>query len=639
MVGFNPALTTQSKIFNVVKSLGYQPVKTDKTAELKSLKTKLIAGGSLAILLMLVKNPWLLWLLSTPIQFWAGKSFYQGAWSALKNKTSSMDTLVVLGTSTAYFYSAAVTVFKLDGHTFFETSGVIIIFILLGKFLESRAKNQASQAIDKLLALQPQAAHLIKNKQIIDVNINSLKVGDTVLVKPGEKVPLDGIIIKGASAVDESLVTGESLPVEKKPLDQVIGATLNTSQSFYLRIESIGEDTTLSKIIQLVRQAQGSKPAVQRLVDEVSRYFVPTVLVLSVVAFFISGLTGLIAVLVIACPCALGLATPTSIMVSVGKAAQIGVLVKAAPSLEIAAKAKVVVFDKTGTLTMGKPVVVGTYWYTVKNNKILALISASVSQSSHPLAQAINAYLAKSSLSRLPLIDRFEEIPGQGIKAVSGRNQILIGNQKLIPSVPVKSRLDTTAVWAKINNQVAARFNLFDQLKPEAPAAIAALKQLKIQAIMISGDHKSAAAKVAKALKLKKYYAEVQPQDKVKLVESLSQTQTVIMVGDGINDAPALAKAHLGIAMGGGTDVAIESAGMTLLRNDLNLVPRVIRLSQLTLINIKQNLFWAFAYNLILIPVAMLGKLNPMLAGLAMAFSSVSVMANALRLKRAKLWT
>jgi len=334
VVGFNPALTTQSKIFNVVKSLGYHPIKVDKTVELKALKTKLIIGGSLALVLLTsmfpfapawLKNPWLLWLLSTPIQFWAGKGFYQGAWSALKNKTSSMDTLVVLGTSTAYFYSAAVTLFKLEGHTFFETAGVIIIFILLGKFLEAKAKNQASQAIDKLLALQPQVAHLLKNKQIIDVNINNLKVGDSVLVKPGEKVPVDGVIIKGASAIDESLVTGESLPVEKKSGDKVIGATLNTSQSFYLRVESIGENTTLSKIIQLVRQAQGSKPTVQRLVDEVSRYFVPTVLVLSVVAFFLSGLTGLIAVLVIACPCALGLATPTSIMVSVGKAAQMGV--------------------------------------------------------------------------------------------------------------------------------------------------------------------------------------------------------------------------------------------------------------------------------------------------------------------------
>jgi len=647
VVGFNPALTTQSKIFNVVKSLGYHPIKVDKTVELKALKTKLIIGGSLALDLLTsmfpfapawLKNPWLLWLLSTPIQFWAGKGFYQGAWSALKNKTSSMDTLVVLGTSTAYFYSAAVTLFKLEGHTFFETAGVIIIFILLGKFLEAKAKNQASQAIDKLLALQPQVAHLLKNKQIIDVNINNLKVGDSVLVKPGEKVPVDGVIIKGASAIDESLVTGESLPVEKKSGDKVIGATLNTSQSFYLRVESIGENTTLSKIIQLVRQAQGSKPTVQRLVDEVSRYFVPTVLVLSVVAFFLSGLTGLIAVLVIACPCALGLATPTSIMVSVGKAAQMGVLVKSAPSLEIAAKIKIVVFDKTGTLTAGKPAVVGIYWHVAKNKtQIMALISAAVSQSSHPLAQAINVYLSKKSLGKLPPVSEFSEIPGQGIKAVSGKNKILIGNQKLIPAAPLKSKLDTTAVWAQINNQVVTRFNLFDQLKPEAQEAINALNQLKIQAIMISGDHQAAAAKVAKELKLKKFYAQVQPGDKVKLVADLSQSRTVAMVGDGINDAPALAKAHLGIAMGGGTDVAIESAGMTLLRNDLNLVPRVIRLSQLTLINIKQNLFWAFAYNLILIPVAMLGKLNPMLAGLAMAFSSVSVMANALRLKGAKL--
>ncbi|PIP52364.1 hypothetical protein COX09_02005 [Candidatus Beckwithbacteria bacterium CG23_combo_of_CG06-09_8_20_14_all_47_9] len=642
VVGFDPSQVSQNKIMDVVKSLGYQPDKADKAVELKNLKLKLFVGGTLAGLLllsMLITVPvWLLWLVATPIQFWAGWGFYQGAWSALKNKTSSMDTLVVLGTSTAYFYSAAVTLFKLDGHTFFETAGVIIIFILLGKFLEAKAKNQASQAIDKLLALAPSTAHLVlKNNIIKDIDAGSLKVGDLVLVKPGEKVPVDGVIIKGASAIDESLVTGESLPVEKNIGDKVIGATLNTSQSFYFKAESVGENTTLSKIIQLVRQAQGSKPTVQRLVDQISAYFVPVVLVLALAAFFISGLTGFIAVLVIACPCALGLATPTSIMVAVGKAAQMGVLVKSAPSLEIAAKVKTVVFDKTGTLTVGKPAVVGIYWHAIKNKtQALLLIGAAVGQSSHPLAQAIKAYLAKISLGRLPVVSDFKEIAGQGIKATISKNKVLVGNQKLIPAAP-KSAQETTAVWAQINDRVVIRFNLFDELKPEALAAISALKQLKINSVMISGDQRPAAAKVAKALKLKKYYAKVQPEDKVKLVASLSQTQTVAMVGDGINDAPALAKAHLGIAMGAGTDVAIESAGMTLLRNNLTLVPRMIKLSRKTLTNIKQSLFWAFAYNLVLIPVAMLGKLNPILAGLAMAFSSVSVMANALRLRKVKL--
>jgi Cu+-exporting ATPase len=641
VVGFDPEKTTRAKILGVVKVLGYKPVTADKVAALKAFKIKLIIGAGLAGMLlssMFVSLPvWLLWLLATLQQFWVGWVFYQGAYSALKNKTTSMDTLVVLGTSTAYFYSAAVTLFKLNDHSFFETSGVIIFFVLLGKYLEAKAKNQASQAIDELLALQPSTAHLVlKNNLVKDVAVGSLKVGDLVLVRPGEKIPADGVIIKGAAAVDESLVTGESLPVEKNSGDKVIGATLNTSQSFYFKVAAVGDNTALSKIIQLVRQAQGSKPALQRLADRVSGGFVPVVLVLAAAAFFISGLTGTIAVLVIACPCALGLAAPTSIMVAVGKAAQMGVLVKSAPSLETAAKITTVVFDKTGTLTQGKPQVIDMKWLGKSNQKYLTFTAAAVAQSTHPLSQAISAYLAVKKINFLPKVNKFEEINGKGVKAKFGQDEILIGNRRLIPGAP-KENDQASAVFVAVNNRVILRFRLFDQPRPEAKEAVERLKKMKVRTIILSGDRQSAAVKVAKSLDLDQFYAEVQPQDKVKLVDKLSQSQTVIMVGDGLNDAPALAKAHLGIAMGSGTDAAIESAGMTLLRNDLTLIPRMIKLSRQTLTNIKQNLFWAFAYNLILIPVAMLGRLNPMLAGLAMAFSSVSVTANALRLKSVKL--
>lgn len=629
VVSFESAVTSQSKIFQVVKSLGYQPAAIDKQADLKALKLKLIIGGTLALgLLLSMFTPlsfWLLWPMATVVQFWVGWGFYQGAWSALKNKTATMDTLVVLGTSAAYFSGV------------FETSGVIIVFVLLGKFLEAKAKNQASAAIEKLINLQPSIAHLVIKNKVADVAISAVKVGDILLVKPGEKIPLDGKITQGTASIDESLVTGESLPVAKAIGDRVIGATVNTSQSFYFKVEKIGDETILSKIINLVRQAQGSRPAIQRLVDTVSLYFVPSVILLALITFFVNGLTPAIAVLVIACPCALGLATPTSIMVGVGRLANLGVLVKSVQGLEIAAKAKTVIFDKTGTLTLGRPQVSGFTWLSKTHSpRLLVLAAAVASQSNHPLSLAIIEYLHSQIPAVLPAVKQLRELGGQGIQAVIGKDKILIGNQKLIGRT-LGAPVVNTAVWVKINQSVVARFNFIDRLKPEAKEAIAALNQLQVNSVMISGDHQAAAAQVAKTLGLKKYYAEVQPQAKVDLVDELSRQHPVIMVGDGINDAPALAKAQLGIAMSSGTDVAIESAGMTLLTNQLTLIPQIIQLSRLTVINIRQNLFWAFFYNLILIPVAMMGKLNPMLAGAAMAFSSVSVMANALRLKGVKL--
>lgn len=627
VVGFDDKYINKDEIYKIIQSLGYRPTTVNKNAQINALKNKLIIGSILAgilLLSMFIKIPvWLLWLLATPLQFWVGARFYQGAWSALKNKTATMDTLVVLGTSAAYVSG------------YFETGGVIIVFVLLGKFLEARAKNQASQAIDKLINLQPKLAHLSRGSKIKDVAVAVIKPGDILLVKPGESVPLDGIIIRGSASIDESLVTGESLPVDKFTGDRVIGATVNLNQSFYFKVEKTGEATVLFQIISLVRQAQSSQPAVQRLVDQISRYFVPAVLILAMIAGVISGLTAAIAVLVIACPCALGLATPTSIMVAVGRAAQNGILVKSFQGLELAAKAKTVVFDKTGTLTVGRPQVVKINWLVKANKAILALVAAAAAQSAHPLSQALGQYLAQKKLGKYPPVEKFKEVGGQGIIARAGGREIKIGNRRLIPAPPAAEK--DTAVFVAINGKSVLHFSLFDSPRPEAKEVIGRLKKIKVVPLMISGDHQAAAARTAKILSIPKFYAKVRPQDKVALVARLAQTQTVIMVGDGLNDAPALAKANLGIAMGTGTSVAIESAGMTLLRPDLNLIPQIISLSKLTLRNIKQNLFWAFVYNLILIPIAMLGKLNPMLAGGAMAFSSVSVMANALRLKGVKL--
>jgi len=696
-VELDPAQVSHTQIEKVVQSIGYTAhLQTgdshhtvdlsdqERKAELNLLKSKLMVSGVLSGLLVLsmlpelpvlFSNPWFLWLLATPVQFWAGRGFYQGAWSALKNKTASMDTLVVLGTSVAYFYSVFATFFSdwlmsigIDPHVYFEAAAVIIFFILLGKFLEIRAKGQTSEAIKKLIGLQPAQAHLWRDNQWITVAVSEVQVGDRLLIKPGEKIPVDGQLLEGESAVDESMITGESMPVVKAKGDVLIGATLNTTGSLEMKATKVGSGTMLAQIIQLVGKAQGSRPPIQKLVDLIAAYFVPIVLILATVTFvvwmifgpqppLIWALVSMINVLIIACPCALGLATPTSLIVGVGKGAELGILIKDAESLEIANKIGAIVFDKTGTLTEGKPRVQDYKIFTQGKQEVFAIVAAVEERSHHPLAQAIFSFIDERYPKILmPKVDQFKDISGKGVVAVVDNKQIAIGNAGLMAQLNIKMT-DTTLSWLSnwqdhgqtgvlvaVEEKMVAILAVADSLREESKKVVQKLIKMRVVPIMLTGDHARTAQVIAGQLGIEQFEAEVLPQDKEQAIRRLRKKYGLVaMIGDGINDAPALAAADVGIAMGSGTDVAIESAGITLLRSDIGLVPVAIKLSQATMNNIRQNLAWAFGYNILLIPVAM-GVLypvwgillNPMLAGAAMAFSSVSVVANALRLKRAK---
>ncbi len=694
-----------------VESLGYKAhigvedtsdlSEKERNDEIASLKKRLSISSVLTIFLLigamvpfspaLLKNAWVMLLLATPVQFWVGRNYYKSAWSAFLNKTTNMDTLIVLGTSVAYFFSLVVVLFGsyfekngIETHVYFETSATIITLILLGKYLETRAKGQTSAAIKKLIGLQAKVAHLVIGKTTKDIEISQVKIGDILLVKPGEKVPVDGVILSGNSYLDESMVTGESLPIEKSKGHKVIGSTMNTSGSFEMRTEKIGSETMLANIIELVKSAQGSKSPIQKLVDVVSSYFVPVVIVLSLITFglwftfgpdpvFIRSLVSMISVLIIACPCALGLATPTSLMVSVGKGAENGILIKNAEALEIANKITTVIFDKTGTLTKGKPevqqqafmdnLVAARKAFNWKLPKDLnfeeyleSLMMSIESKSHHPLADAVVKYFEKGNHKSLN-VKNFKDIPGKGVSAQVDDKEVLVGNRKFLVEnkVMLCAELDPlsqtwqetghTVTYFAVNKKHILSLGIADAVKEGSKDVIAKLTDLGVKSIMMTGDNKGTAKAIAKQVGLTDYFAEVLPQDKEKKVRELrTQGEVVGFIGDGINDAPALAAADVGIAMGQGTDVAIESAGITLLRSDISLVPQAIKLSKATMINIKQNLVWAFGYNIILIPVAM-GvlypiwgvQLNPMLASAAMAFSSLSVVSNALRLKKVKL--
>lgn len=693
-VQFNPQQATKQQLSDAVSSIGYTAhidaeeeldiAEKERNAELHSLKTKLVVSGVLAIILMssmlpgigmYLHNRWLLLLLATPVQFWAAKRFYQGAWSGLKNFSANMDTLVALGTSVAYFYSVIVTIFDnwftshgIETHVYFEASAAIIAFILLGKFLEIRAKAQTSSAIKELLNLQAKTALKKQGKEWIEVPITDVQVNDILLVKPGEKIPVDGKIIEGTTSVDESMLTGESLPVSKENDDEVVGATLNQSGSIQIKATKIGSETMLATIIQMVKQAQGSRPPIQALVDTIASYFVPVVILTSILTFiiwfavgpeprFLFALVSMINVLIIACPCALGLATPTSLMVGMGKGATLGILIKDAQSLEVANKIQAVVFDKTGTLTVGKPAVQSAKVFETKKEKNILTILKSVEElSHHPLADALVQF-AKKTVSNSKKITHFKDVSGKGVTAQVDSSEVVIGNSKLLDQKKVSLEKDQlalaekwkekgqTVVFMAIDNSMVAMFSISDALKKESPSIVKTLKKMGIESIMLTGDNQQTAQAIAKQAGIEKVVAEVLPDQKANTIRELRVDYPVVaMVGDGINDAPALASADVGIAMGGGTDVAIESAGITLLRSDITLVPTSIKLSQATMRNIKQNLFWAFGYNVVLIPVAMgvlypfFGiLLNPILAGGAMAFSSVSVVFNALRLKTISL--
>ncbi|OZA29409.1 MAG: copper-translocating P-type ATPase [Hydrogenophilales bacterium 17-61-9] len=671
-------------------SVGCQRTFESPEQELKSMKTRvMIALTGVLVLAMLRAGaflalatgatlvswapvaalPWFTWgmwlfILVTPVQFIGGWSFYRGAWQAVRTRSINMDFLIAMGTSVAYFYSVAVVFFPEvlpvavdERAVYFEVSAVIIAFVLLGKYMEEIIKKRSSAAVRKLLDLRPAVARVIREGVEMEVPAESVMVDETVVVRPGEKIPTDGQVTEGASSVDESMLTGESMPVEKTVGAAVIGGTLNRTGLFRFKATRVGAETALAQIIRLVEDAQASTATVQRLADKVTAYFVPAVVAVALLAFFgwwtagnfPQGLLAFIAVLIIACPCALGIATPAALMVGVGKGAEAGILIRGADVLERAEKLTTVVFDKTGTLTRGEPRVTDIVAFgTASEEDILRLAAAVEAGSEHPLGEAIVRAAQQRELV-LPKVTGFEAIPGHGIRGQAEGRQVLMGNRRLF----AREHIDVSAAEADMirlevegktamlvggDGALAGIIAVADTLKPEAQAAVSALQQAGIEVILLTGDNPRTAHAIAAQLGIAQVIAEVLPGDKARIIQDLQQQgKAVAMVGDGVNDAPALAVADIGIAIGSGSDVAKETGGIVLIKDDVRDVVTAIRLSRATMRKIKQNLFWAFIYNSVGIPVAALGLLNPIIAAAAMALSSLSVIVNSALLKRAKL--
>ncbi|KRF11266.1 heavy metal translocating P-type ATPase [Paenibacillus sp. Soil787] len=691
-IEFSAAEVSVSDMVNKVDQLGYKAMLKEeveakgdyKQKEIRHKKIQLAVSAifSLPLLWAMVShftftswiylpeflmNPWIQLVLATPVQFIIGWQFYVGAYKALRNKSANMDVLVSLGTSAAYFYSLYLTLrwaasSDANHHApdmYYETSAILITLIILGKLFEVLAKGRTSEAIKKLMGLQAKTALVIRNGQEESIPVEEVVIGDIVLVKPGEKIPVDGEVVDGLSAVDESMLTGESIPIEKKTGDAVIGATVNKNGSLKIKATRIGKETALAQIIKVVEEAQGSKAPIQRIADVISGIFVPIVVGIAVVTFlvwfiwvapseFATALEKAIAVLVIACPCALGLATPTSIMAGSGRAAEFGILFKGGEHLESMQKVQTIVLDKTGTVTKGKPELTDVQIENMDEETALRLIGSAEKQSEHPLAEAIVAGIVAKGIT-LTTTEQFEAIPGYGIRAIVEGKEVMVGTRKLLQrqaidfskAVTDMEKLESdgkTAMLVAVDNKYAGMVAVADTIKDTSKEAVSRLKQMGIEVIMMTGDNKRTALSIAQQVGIDHVLAEVLPEGKAEEVKKLQgQGKTVAMVGDGINDAPALATADVGIAIGTGTDIAMEAADVTLMRGELTSITDAIYMSRKTMANIKQNLFWALGYNTLGIPIAALGLLAPWVAGAAMALSSVSVVLNALRLQRVKL--
>jgi P-type Cu+ transporter len=711
-VRYDPKQTNINTIARAVADIGYeaQVIPSDLEPEddtenirqrrqERDLQRRVLIGATLTVLLVLgtlshfnlrlpgalaeLENPWVQLVLAIPVQFWVGKEFHQSAWKAFRHRTADMNTLISIGTNIAFFYSLWITITPnyftdrgLLAQVYYEVSAAIVTLTLLGRWLENRAKGATSTAIQALMGLQAKTARVVRDNVEMDIPIGEVALADIVIVRPGEKIPVDGRVLSGYSTVDESMLTGESLPVAKQVGDEVVGATLNKMGSFQFRATKIGKDTALAQIVKLVQQAQNSKAPIQKLADNITSWFVPVIIAIAIITFviwflaignFTLSIVTMVGVLIIACPCALGLATPTSVTVGIGKGAEHGILIKGAESLELARKIQTIVLDKTGTITQGKPVVTDTTSIldlipsspgVVAPLTLWRSIGALESNSEHPLAEALLQYARERSKdAQLPTVDRFEAIAGSGIKGIVEGREVSIGTQRWFDEMGIDSsafqveqqaleNAGKTVIFVVSDRYLQAAIAVADTVKPNSAKAIQTLQRMGIEVVMLTGDNQRTAKAIADRVGIKRVLAEVRPDQKAQTIQTLQvkEKKIVAMVGDGINDAPALAQADVGMAIGTGTDVAIAASDITLISGDLQGIVTAIQLSRATMQNIQQNLFWALGYNVLGIPSAagilfpLTGwLLNPAIAGAAMAFSSISVVLNALRLKGVKI--